>query len=94
MNDPDLIDGTGDVGSFCTIALDSNNYPHIAYYDTTNGDLALVRWTGFEWQKETVDSTGDVGMWCSLDLDSDDNPHISYQDTENVSLKYARWITN
>jgi hypothetical protein len=69
--------------------LDSNNNPHISYYDSTNGDLRYARWTGSSWSIETVDSTGNVGTSTSLALDSNDKPHISYQDYTNFNLKYA-----
>jgi hypothetical protein len=76
---------------YSSLALDSDNYPHISYYDNSNGDLKYAEWTGTIWSKEIVDPFGDVGMYSSLALDSDSHPHISYYDNSNGDLKYAEW---
>jgi hypothetical protein len=78
------------VGYDTSIALDSNDYPHISYYDSTNGDLKYARSTGSTWITETVDASGIVGKYTSMVLDRDDYPHISYYDETNGNLKYAR----
>ncbi len=75
---------------YTSIALDSNNYPHISYCRIT-GDLNYVKWTGSKWSMETVDSEGSVGWHASLALDSNDYPHISYRDATKGDLKYAKW---
>jgi hypothetical protein len=82
-----------DVGSCrSSIAMDSNGYPHISYYeDYTDHDLKYAYWTGSQWQIEIVDSEGDVGDANSLALDSQGYPHISYYDSDNGDLKYAFW---
>jgi len=87
----ETVDSEGDVGGHCSLALDSNDYPHISYYDSTNNDLKYAKWTISGWSIETVDSGGDVGSYCSLALDSLDRPHISYRDSTNEDLRYARW---
>jgi len=76
-------------GSNPSMDLDSNNNPHIAYYDSTNFDLIYAKWTGTKWEKTTVDSTGDVGYYCSIDVDSNNRPHIAYYDATNRRIKYA-----
>ncbi len=88
----EIVDSDGDVGREVTsIALDNDDYPHISYYDGTNGDLKYAKWDGNVWNIETVDSAGSVGWYTSLVLDSDDNPHISYYDGTNANPKYAKW---
>jgi len=82
---------TGDVGLSNSLALDSMDNPHIAYYDQDAGDLRYTRWNGTTWNTEIVDSAGDVGRPASLALDIQDYPHIAYEDFSNYELKYARW---
>ena len=84
------VDGGAFVGTYTSIALDSNDRPHISYYDNTNENLKYARWTGSNWVIETVDSPGSVGRFSSIALDSHDKPHISYYDSTKLNLKYAK----
>ncbi len=68
------------VGKYTSLALDSAGYPHISYYDETNGNLKYARRDAAGWRIETVASDGDVGQYSSLALDATGNPHISYWD--------------
>jgi hypothetical protein len=88
---PEIVDSTGDTGTYSSIALDSSQLPHITYYDETNFDLKYASWTGSQWEIQTVDSDGYVGQYTSLALDSNGYPHISYYDVTNDNLKYALW---
>ena len=78
-----------------SIALDSNDYPHISYFDSDwpslDGDLLYAYMDSGGWHVTTVDSNGNVGEGCSLALDSSGYPRISYIDTTNENLKYAYW---
>jgi hypothetical protein len=94
----EIVDDAGTIGSHTSIALDSNNYPHISYCDIFNKDLKYATNASGSWVTETVDSGGDVGGYTSIALDSNNYPHISYYDIFNKDLKYATnasgsWVT-
>jgi len=85
------VDDSGTVGQYTAIALDSNGYPHISYYDYVSGDLMYARFDGSAWHIETVDSGDDVGQYNSIAIDSNDRPHISYSDDTNEHTRYAHY---
>jgi hypothetical protein len=86
-------DSTGTYkGEYCSLAIDSEDNPHIAYYDEDFKDLRYAFYRNGVWSVEIVDSIGDAGSECSIALDSHDRPHISYQQQYldyYWSLKYA-----
>jgi len=72
------------------MALDSQDHPHIVYYDSSNGALGYTSWDGSAWVPETITS-GSSYLAVEIDMDSQDHPHISFIDTNAVQMSYAYW---
>ncbi|MGC8894992.1 MAG: hypothetical protein ACP5QG_09140 [candidate division WOR-3 bacterium] len=89
------VDPTNDAGYYAALALDSQDWPHIAYCDMNTYSVKYARWTGSGWQTQRVDTIGSAsGGYVSIDLNSQDRPCISYAnwiDGANGDLKYAYW---
>lgn len=94
----ETVDSLGVVGRFTSLALDSNYYPHITYYDDTADDLRYIKWNGSDWIGEInqtgpdrVDTENGAGFrTTSIALDSNGYPHIGYA-FENSDLRYVKW---
>lgn len=77
------------MGYYNSLALDRNNYPHIAYYDKDRGYLKYLYYDGQKWQgPQVLDSSGGAGQYVVLKLDSNNRRHIAYFDDASLSLKY------
>jgi len=88
----ETVDASANVGEHSSITIDSDGFPHIAYYDSHWHNLKYATPSRISpgWLIEPVDTPGDVGSQPSLALDSNDRPHISYRDNSNEALKYAQ----
>ena len=68
--------------SFCSLALDSKQRPHISYADYGTGIGAKLRyahWDGSTWRKEVIPLNSEViAYYTSIVLDADDRPSISF----------------
>ena len=69
------------VGSYSSLAIDSNDNLHVTYYDNTNDNLEYMTYDGSSWSTPvSLDSTDNVGEDSSLAIDSNDNLHVTYHD--------------
>jgi polar amino acid transport system permease protein len=89
--DCQVVDNTGDVGQYLSLALDSSRRPAIGYYDAGRQVLKYAHLSGTAWLSETVDASPQTGLYTSLALDTSGHPHISYYDAAQKALKYASW---
>ncbi len=96
------VDSEGDVGKYCSIAIDlQDGKPHVSYFDQINFDLKHAKlvsfegkelryatWTGTDWLIQAIASSQGLES-TSIAIDSSDNPHVSYCD--DSGLNYATW---
>ena len=93
----ETVDIQGNVGRHNSLALDTNNRPHVCYIDETNWQnkrLKYAHYDGNQWQIETVDNQTNVDGNVSLELDSNDRPCVSYYNSSLQGLKYAHYDGN
>ncbi len=83
------VDDTDVFVSYTSLAVDSTDNVHIAYYDKRPGDLKYANDAAGEWTISTIDAPGDVGSFVSITVDSGGKVHLSYYDVTNKALKYA-----
>ena len=85
----EILDDDSDerVGAFASIALDSQGYTHVSYYDWPD-KLKYASWNGTSWDIEHV---GLGGRGTSLVLDENDIPHISHSENSTTTTKYSTW---
>jgi hypothetical protein len=91
---PTTLDNTIDVGMYSSLAIDSNDNLHVAYYDDWNGTLEYMTYNDStsSWSTPvSLDSTDRVGKNPSLAIDSNDNLHVTYLDVTNYNLEYMTY---
>ena len=91
------------IASFCTLVLDSKQYPHISYADHGTGLGAKLRhayWDGTSWKIVPIDVQAGavVAYYTSIALDAKDNPFFSFYDyadptsTFRLRLRAVFWM--
>lgn len=84
------VDNTASVGLYPSIAAaPTTNYPHVSYFDTTNGDLRYAWKDGSGWHHQAVDTGGTVGLESSIAVNNSGHVRIAYYDSTNSRLKFA-----
>ncbi len=98
---PVVLDAAGDVGTYASLTVYyegrkekmngayEGRYPHIAYYDASNGNLKYIYRDEQGWSTPVVlDAVGDVGQYASMAFGPDGALHVAYYDATNKDLKY------
>jgi hypothetical protein len=93
-----LVDAPGDIGRGSSIAVDSRDHPHIAYYDETNSALRYAHFDGQQWNVVTLDDFEFISFnfRTAIAIDAQDRVHIAYSTafldglSDTGVLKYAR----
>ena len=87
------VDSADNVGEYTSIAIGSNGYPVISYWDVTNTALKVAACTTTDCTGTPTftifDSINDVGRYSSIAIGSNSNPIISYYESTNDDLKVA-----
>ncbi|MEW6601321.1 MAG: hypothetical protein AB1499_10170 [Nitrospirota bacterium] len=84
------LDNTLPSSTLISLAVDSNNKVHIAYFNSN--DLIYVTNASGDWIFRTIETLGYAGVFLSMALDSNDKVHIVYQayiDAYTPHFKYA-----
>ncbi len=89
----ETVDSSGGAGWETSLTFDSNNIPHISYFNAAQGKLMYASNSGSGWSSVPVAAPAGVavGRYSSLQFDSSNSAHISYYDVTNGDLKYASW---
>ena len=86
-------------GKYTAIALDSNDYPHIAYQDNTGPRLKYASYNGSGWLFEYPSTDLDNGYDIDMVLDADDLARIIHFDNTllegviTIHLAGGTWST-
>ncbi|HNT76397.1 MAG TPA: hypothetical protein PKH77_15385 [Anaerolineae bacterium] len=79
------IDDAGNTGSFCSLAFDNYDRPHISYWSYTDWKIKYATRSGAGWQIADVHS----GSYSALAVDLGNHPHIVYWEGGQVKYGWA-----
>ena len=80
----------GTVSQHVSMALDSDGYKHVTFYDSTNKDLYYSTDASGVWVNSTVETEGWVGRDATIAVNSTDGVHIAYYSLKNGVNQYTR----
>jgi len=83
------VDWGGDVGRFCSIAVDSVDRVHVSYLDSTVHVLKYATNASGSWETQEIDATGGTGGSTAIALDSAGRVHITYLNSTRGAVRYA-----
>ena len=80
-------------GQYSSIAIGTDGFPVISYYDLGNADLKVAHCGNASCSSgnatTTVDSAGNYGQYSSIAIGTDGFPIISHWDSPNASLRFT-----
>ena len=88
-----IVDRSGNVGAYASIAVDATGQPHIAYFDETLLRLKYATLVLGLWKTEVVDWSWNTGRNASLAIDGNGFAHICYHDHVQAAIRYANNTT-
>jgi len=69
---------------YVSLALDTDDYPHLAYLDRAGGSIQYSQWTGSRWNNETIATLEkinyDRALGVSMAISSRNRPMVVYHD--------------
>ncbi|MBQ70251.1 MAG: hypothetical protein CMA65_02015, partial [Euryarchaeota archaeon] len=89
LNSTTSVYTSGDSGNYNSIAIDSNDKVHVAFYRDDNANIYHSTNASGSWVTSSIDTNNNVGKYCSIAIDSNDGLHVSYQYNTGNTLKYA-----
>jgi hypothetical protein len=86
----EIVDTAGNTGWYASIAVGSDGYPQISYFQYDLSQLKYAHKDFGGWHIETADNGGYVGWHSSIQLDAANAPHVAYYEWHSAyALKYA-----
>ena len=85
------------VGAFSTLAIDSQGYQHVLYFQDNNDLIWYAHNDSGEWEFEFIQGGVGHGFHLSLVLDEQDRPHFVYNNVgpkNNRPYIWYRWLSD
>ncbi|MDP8224409.1 MAG: hypothetical protein P9L99_13675 [Candidatus Lernaella stagnicola] len=86
-----VLDPGGYVESDVSVAVDSEGYSHVLFYDYGTNSLNYARGRSGAWEMEIVNLVNSGGRYHAIVLDSGGRPHVAFQEGISYSQNYASY---